>query len=146
MPNQPAIILLAEDSADDAVLIKRALKEVTRDVKLRHVRDGTECIRYLAGEDPYDDRETFPFPAFLLLDLKMPGEDGFDVLRWLKQHPEIRLPVIVLTGSIAERDRTESLNLGAREFHQKPAGYDDTVALAAAICQRWFGSGSAAAS
>jgi len=146
MPNQPAVILLAEDSADDAVLIKRALKEVTHEVKLRHVRDGTECIHYLAGDEPYGDRQHFPFPAFLLLDLKMPGEDGFDVLRWLKQHPEIRLPVIVLTGSIAERDRTDSLNLGAREFHQKPAAYDDTVALAAAICQRWFGSGSAAAS
>jgi len=142
----PNIILLAEDDENDVILIKQALKSVSQQHKIRHVHNGEECIEYLAGDVPYNDRETFPFPSFLLLDLKMPRQDGFDVLRWLQAHPELSLPVIVLTGSGLPRDKTQSLELGAREFHSKPTAFEETVALAAAICERWFGSGGAAVS
>ena len=145
MPILPPIVLLADDDEDDVFFFARALKQVSLAHTFRHVIDGDDCIRYLKGDPPYDDRDHSPFPALLLLDLKMPGKDGFDVLRWLKQHPEVSIPVIVLTGSNFERDRTDSLGLGAREFHIKPLAFEDTVVLAQAICGRWFGSASATA-
>ena len=138
----PNIILLAEDDENDVILIKQALKSVSQQHKLRLVRNGEECIAYLSGKRPYDDRENFPFPSFLLLDLKMPGQDGFDVLKWLRAHPEVSLPVIVLTGSGLPKDKAQSLDLGAREFHSKPTQFEETVALAQAICGRWFSPGS----
>jgi len=142
----PNIILLAEDDPNDVIIIKKALESVSHEHKIRHVRNGDDCIHYLAGTEPYDDRDTFPFPSFLLLDLKMPGQDGFDVLKWLRAHPEVILPVIVLTGSGLPKDKAQSLDLGAREFHSKPTQFEETVALAQAICGRWFSPGGPPAS
>ena len=146
MPILPQIVLLADDDEDDVFFITRALKSVAQALTIRHVTNGDDCIRYLKGDPPYDDRERCPFPALLLLDLKMPGKDGFDVLRWLKQHPDVRVTVIVLSGSDFARDREEALRLGAREVYQKPLGLEDIVAVFQDICGRWFGSASADAS
>ena len=143
MQVQSRIILLAEDDDDDSFFVMRAMKHVPVAHTLIHVTNGEDCIAYLGGKPPYDDHERFPLPALLLLDLKLPRKDGFDVLCWLQQHAEIDVPVIVLSGSAFDRDRTEALRLGAREFHQKLADLEDTAALAEGICARWL-SGSAA--
>ena len=138
MPTNDFTILLAEDDDDDAMFILRALKEVCPENEAIHVHDGEDAVHYLKGEGPFADRRRFAAPALLLLDLKMPGEDGFYVLEWLRDHPQADLPVIVLTGSAFPQEKDRALELGAREFHEKPVAYEDTLALIKGICSRWL--------
>src|SRR5689334_9901661 len=100
MKNSVPTILLAEDDADDAFFVEHALGKTCDRHRFRRVIDGTEAINYLQRRPPYDHPENYPAPSMLLLDLKMPREDGFDVLQWLQTHSDGALPVIVLTGSI----------------------------------------------
>ena len=94
-------VLLAEDNPDDVFLVRRAFQETSALNPVHAVGNGDEAIQYLAGEGKYGDRAVFPFPALLLLDLKMPVKDGLEVLRWLHEHPEIpsKLPVVVLSST-----------------------------------------------
>src|SRR5436309_14494688 len=80
----PEILVLAvEDSSDDYLLIKRGFRKMERIRLVGQVADGEEAMAYLKGEGKYANRQEFPFPDLLLLDLKMPGVDGFVFLRWL---------------------------------------------------------------
>src|SRR5258706_12086044 len=94
-------VLLAEDNADDVLLIRRAFRDNDIQNPLEVVENGEEAIHYLGGEGRYADRAAFPFPALFLLDLKMPVKDGLEVLRWLSGHPDIsrQLPVVVLSSA-----------------------------------------------
>ena len=91
-------ILVAEDSHDDLLLLKRALQKARVLNPVLSVHDGEETIAYLQGEGPYSAREKYPFPILLLLDLNMPKKSGFDVLAWLQGRPMKDLGVVVLTG------------------------------------------------
>src|ERR1051325_11431606 len=86
MPDN-SVILLAEDREDDVLLIRRAFKKAHLLNPLHVVHDGEEAIAYLKGEGQYANRAEYPLPALLLLDLKMPRRDGFDVLTWIRQEP-----------------------------------------------------------
>src|SRR5438132_4460545 len=100
-----AVILLAEDLEDDILLIRRAFERGNIDKPLQIVRDGEETIAYLKGEGKYANRAEYPLPDLLLLDLKMPRLDGFEVLRWIRQQPGLEgLRVVVLTSSEDMRD------------------------------------------
>src|SRR2546421_5940528 len=100
-------ILVAEDDPYDAFLLKRAFIKAGIDVHMDFVEDGEETIHYLKGENGFSDRTLHPFPVLLLLDLKMPKMDGFDVLRWLKEQTGLkRLLVTVLSSS----DHPEDIN------------------------------------
>lgn len=115
------MILLVEDDPDDLFLMERALLKTRLSVPLHHAKNGQEAIDYLQAVGPYSDRSRFPLPALILLDLKMPFVDGFEVLFWLKQNPALHhFPVIVLTSSLEESDRQKALELGARGFFIKP--------------------------
>src|SRR3954468_12440436 len=104
MSDEP-VILLAEDREDDILLIQKAFAKSTLPYVLRVVRNGEEAVAYLKGEPPYDDRSAFPLPALLLLDLKMPRMDGFEVLEWIRQDPRFfALRVLVLTSSELSAD------------------------------------------
>src|SRR5437016_14158370 len=104
MPDQ-AIILLAEDREDDVLLIRKAFSKANISNPLQVVRDGEEAIAYLSGEGKYSNRDEYPLPDLFLLDLKMPGKDGFDVLRWVRQQTGLSaLSVVVLTSSEDMRD------------------------------------------
>src|SRR5882724_11111509 len=116
MTDRP-IILLAEDIEDDVILIERAFRKARIAVPLMAVRDGEEAICYLSGFGRFADRTQFPFPDLLLLDLKLPIRDGFEVLRWIQTQPELKkLPVIVLTQSDRIKDANEAYRLGAYSF------------------------------
>src|ERR1044071_3849042 len=94
------VILLVEDRADDVDLIQRALREanITNTIAVTH--DGEEALAYLKGEGIFADRHSYPFPHIILLDLKMPRMDGFEVLREMRGHREwSSIRVIVLTSS-----------------------------------------------
>ena len=119
-------ILIAEDDENYATLLKRALQQTGRPDPVHQVANGREAIDYLAGNGKYADREAFPFPGVLFLDLKMPGLGGFDVLRWMQENPECRVtPTLVLSSSVLERDVELSYALGAHAYLGKPATVDE---------------------
>src|SRR5205085_6420287 len=98
MPDQ-ALILIAEDREDDVLLIRRSLEKAVVPNPIQIVRNGEETIAYLTGEGKFANRDEYPLPGLLLLDLKMPRTDGFEVLSWIRQQPGLRaLRVIVLTS------------------------------------------------
>src|SRR5438876_799725 len=93
-------ILLVEDDDNDVVLIQHAFRKAGLREALKVVRSGEQALEYLSGEGDYADRERFPLPFLLLLDLKMPGTNGFEVLQWVRQTSDLkRLLVVVLTSS-----------------------------------------------
>jgi CheY-like chemotaxis protein len=123
-------ILLAEDDPNDVLLIQRAFQKAGFKDALKVVRDGQQAVDYLAGNGSYADRERFPLPYLLLLDLKMPGTDGFEVLQWLRQEPEMRrLLVVVLTSSNLQADVDRAYELGANSYLVKPVEFDQMVNL-----------------
>src|SRR5690242_2639548 len=112
--NKARVILLVDDNQDDIMLIQRAFERAGLTHRIIHVSSGGEAIAYLQGEAPYRDRFTCPLPDMMLLDIKMPATDGFDVLRWVRRQPELsRLCVVMLTSSDQIRDVNLAYQLGA---------------------------------
>jgi CheY-like chemotaxis protein len=127
---QNEFILLAEDDPNDVLLIQRAFQKAGFKNMLKVVRDGEQAIEYLAGRGAYSNRERFPLPYLLLLDLKMPGTDGFEVLQWLRGEPDLkRLLVVVLTSSNLQADVDRAYELGANSYLVKPVEFDEMVDL-----------------
>ena len=119
------VILLVEDNRDDEVLTLRALKKshILNDVIV--ARNGVEALDYLFGEGGYADRDMSVMPAVILLDLKLPLLDGFEVLKRLRSEVRTKfLPVVVLTTSREERDLLDSYSLGANSYIRKPVDFE----------------------
>jgi CheY-like chemotaxis protein len=127
---QNQYILMAEDDPNDVLLIQRAFGKAGLKDALKIVRDGEQAIAYLSGSGAYADRERHPLPYLLLLDLKMPGTDGFEVLQWLRGEPDLRrLLVVVLTSSNLQADVDRAYELGANSYLVKPVEFDEMVNL-----------------
>lgn len=125
-PNR--VILIAEDSEDDIDLLKIAFRRLGIKNPIQVVRDGQEAIDYLSRAGQYADRERFPFPAIVFLDLKMPRKTGLEVLEWLSTHPNCSiLPTMVFTSSSQESDITKAYRLGANCYMVKPGALDELV-------------------
>src|SRR6266576_731454 len=121
-------ILLVDDDENDALLLQRAFKKAGLHDWLRVLTQGQEAINYLSGRDSYADRERFPLPYLVLLDLKMPGIDGFEVLRWARSEPDLkRLLVVVLTSSNLQADVDRAYDLGANSYLVKPVEFSQMV-------------------
>ena len=128
--NQFAPILLAEDDEDDIFIMRRALRSAGIANPLQIVRDGREAIQYLKGEGAYADRKQYPWPCLLLLDLRMPLMDGFDVLAWLQRRRRPKdLLAVILSNSKDEADMLRASELGADAYAIKPDAYDDLVTI-----------------
>jgi CheY-like chemotaxis protein len=124
------IILLAEDDPNDVLLIQRAFRKAGLQEVLKTVRDGEEAIQYLDGRGDFSDRTLFPVPFLVLLDLKMPGTDGFGVLSWARSQPDLkRLLIVVLTSSNFQSDVDRAYELGANSYLVKPVEFKDMVNL-----------------
>jgi len=134
-----AVILLAEDRDDDVALIRRAFLKANIINPLFVVRDGEEAMYYLSGEGKYANREEYPLPDLLLLDLKMPRMDGFELLRWVRQQPGLKaLRIVVLTSSEEVRDVNEAYQLGANSFLVKPMDFEHFVKVSQALRGYWL--------
>jgi CheY-like chemotaxis protein len=119
MQFQPTI-LLAEDEDDEAFLLERALKKASIPHPVQRVKNGAEVIDYLCGAGRYGDRNRFPFPIILLLDLNMPKKSGFEVLEWIRQSDFKALAIDVFSGSSRHEDIDRALRLGANLYLKKP--------------------------
>jgi CheY-like chemotaxis protein len=136
---QEATILLVEDDPDDVLLMQRAFSRARLANPLRVVRDGEEAIRYLSGQGIYKARDKYPVPLLLLLDLRMPKKNGFEVLEWIRDQPEHNdLPVVVLTSSAEQPDAIKAFKLGASSYLVKPAQFDDLVQLMLRLQGYWI--------
>lgn len=119
-----SVILIAEDDENDVFLIRRAFHQAQFENPLQVVPTGEDAIAYLRGDSPFTDRSRFPIPALMLLDLKMPRKNGFEVLAWIRQHGEFNaLPVVVLTSSQESADINRAYALGANSYLVKPASF-----------------------
>ena len=133
------VILLAEDNEDHVALVQRAFKQAGLLNPLYVVNDGVEAIAYLSGDGKYENRNEYPLPSLLLLDLKMPHKNGFEVLDWIRHAPGLSgLRVVVLTSSEEIRDVNRAYELGANSFLVKPVDFRDFVQLTVAIKGYWI--------
>lgn len=134
-----AKILLIEDNPMDVILTLDAFKEAKLKNTINVARSGEEALDYLFGNGKYSDREQFPMPNIVLLDLKMPGIDGFEVLRQIKQTKVLkRIPVIILTSSKEEGDLVLSYDIGANSYLLKPISFNGFVDVVKKIDDYWF--------
>jgi two-component system response regulator len=126
-------VVLVEDNADDVELMRRAFRADDINCDLRVAHDGEGAIELLLGSS-----DTSP-PAVVLLDLKLPGADGFEVLRRLRDDPRTRsLPVVVLTSSVEPDDVSKAYRLGANSYVRKPMSFGDLVAATRQIAAYWL--------
>jgi CheY-like chemotaxis protein len=139
MTPESAVILLVEDLEDDIILIRKAFAKANLSNPLHAVKGGEQAIAYLRGEIPFTNRKEYPLPDLILLDLKMPGIDGFETLRWIRSQPDLRgIPVIVLTTSEDLRDVNKAYAAGANSFLLKPFDFNNSVELARLLHDYWL--------
>lgn len=133
---QTFLVLVADDSEDDRILLKKALKNGSHLQLIGEVSNGKDLIAYLKGHEHFNDREKYPLPDLLLLDLKMPHKDGFEVLSWLRTQNFRQLTVVVLTDSMQTEHIKRALDLGADLFQVKPRMPHDLATMILALEER----------
>lgn len=139
MSAKPAHILLVEDSQLDIELTLDAFQEAHLKNSVAIARNGQEALDYLFGAGAFADRDQYPLPNLILLDLKLPGVDGFEVLRRIKGELILkRIPVIILTSSKEEGDRALSYDLGANSYLVKPVSFEGFVRVVQQIDGYWL--------
>jgi CheY-like chemotaxis protein len=137
--NSPATVLQVEDDENDVVFFNLALNEACAEVSLQTAGDGDQAIAYLSGAGPYANRQAYPLPALILLDLRLPKIPGLRVLEWIRQQTVFReLPVIILSSSDADTDIETAYRLGADSYFVKPVNPCDLVKIVQYIRDRWL--------
>ena len=132
-------ILLADDDSDSAFLTSRAFKDSGVSNAVMVVPDGTAAIDYLAGTGKYADRSAFPLPCLLLLDQKLPGRSGLEVLEWVRGKSKVcTLPVLLLSASTFDGDVNAAYLLGANGYLVKPATLEEMRIIAKAVKDYWL--------
>ncbi len=132
-------ILQVEDDGNDVFFLEHAFRHAGIVDLLHVVRDGHEAIDYIQGTGSFTDRARFPFPCLVLLDLKLPRKDGFEVLRWIRDQPNGRLlTVLVLTSSSRQEEIDRCYSLGANSFIVKPSELQERLELAKLIQAYWL--------
>ena len=126
MGYEPSDILLVEDEPAHAELTKRAIRKARNTNRIHIVTDGEKAFDYLYNRGKYKDKVKYPTPGLILLDIKLPGIDGLDVLKKIKEDPLLkRIPVIMLTTSEREEDIVRSYEHYANSYLTKPVGFKE---------------------
>jgi CheY-like chemotaxis protein len=138
-----ATILLVEDNEDDVFAMRRALKLSHVANPLQVATDGQQAMDYLRGDGTYANREQFPLPFLIFLDLKLPYYTGFEILEWIRTQPALdSTVVIVLTGSAESRDKDKAYSLGARSYLVKPPTPETLRAILGSLNTSWLSKSS----
>lgn len=132
-------ILLVEDEPNDVFLFERAFRKLNLSGNLQVASDGEAAISYLTGEGEYADRERYPIPSLVLLDLKLPRISGLEILSWLRQQPGLkRLLVVVLSSSKETIDINRAYDLGANSYLVKPVAFGTLVNIVKTLDLYWL--------
>jgi DNA-binding response OmpR family regulator len=139
MTRAKATVLHVEDDPNDRLFVERAFKKAGVPVELRAVSSGEEALSYLSAEGAFADRKRFPTPVFMLLDLKLTGMSGFEILEWArKQRGSKLLPIAVLTSSREGSDVKRAYEAGATTYFVKPADTEELHVLLKTLADYWF--------
>ena len=134
-----SVVLLVEDQEYDVELMRRAFRVLRLRNPLHVVTDGDQAIRYLEGSGEFANREEYPLPSVVLLDLKLPRRTGFEVLKWIREQPTLRsIRVIVLTSSQLLDEVNYAYNLGANSFLTKPTNFKQFLSEIQIVAQYWL--------
>src|ERR1051326_1351565 len=132
------IILLVEDSQNDALLLEHALEKAGLAKPLQVVRDGVDAMSYLLGLGDFADRQRHPAPNILIIDLNLPRLNGLELLAWLRTQPDLQhLMVVVLSGSARKQEVNKAYHMGAKSYLVKPAKPDQLQPLADTFYRYW---------
>ncbi|MEN0039713.1 MAG: response regulator [Pseudomonadota bacterium] len=135
----PISILVADDDADDRLMIAEAFEEAMLKNPVNFVKDGIELLEYLRHEGAYGDADKYPMPGIILLDLNMPRMDGRTALEEIRKDPVLkRIPIVVLTTSQAEEDILRTYDLGVNSFITKPVTFDGLVQVVQVLNRYWI--------
>ncbi|HLK52563.1 MAG TPA: response regulator [Candidatus Angelobacter sp.] len=139
-PQTPPVILLVEDNTLDVKLLMAALVRTPGEINLIRVNDGDKAVDYLTGTPPFDDREKYPIPITMMLDIKLPKRSGFEVLEWLRSQPGPirRLPTVVFTSSQHKVDINKAFDRGANAYLTKPASVKELTSLLGDLKNFWL--------
>lgn len=133
------VILIADDDAEDRMLVKDALEETCLKNSIHFVENGEELMDYLNHRGRFANKVQYPTPGLILLDLNMPKKDGREVLKEMKEDEHLRLiPVVVLTTSKAEEDILRTYDLGVSSFITKPVTFAALVDIMKTLSKYWF--------
>ncbi|MFL5731404.1 MAG: response regulator [Cytophagaceae bacterium] len=135
----PIIILIADDDEEDRMLVKEALDESRLVNNLQFAENGEELMDYLHNKGKYADKEKYPRPGLILLDLNMPKKDGREALKEIKADHDLKvIPVVILTTSKAEEDILKTYDLGVSSFITKPVTFSSLVDTMRTLSKYWF--------
>jgi two-component system response regulator len=136
---EQSVILLVEDNPDDEALTLRALKKNNIRNEVIIARDGVQAVDYLFGTGAHAGRDLSVMPQVILLDLKLPKMDGFEVLERIRSSEATQyLPVVILTTSSEDQDRIRGYDLGANSFVRKPVEFDKFIEAVRQLGLYWL--------
>ncbi|NEU69314.1 response regulator [Spirosoma agri] len=131
-------VLIADDDADDRMLLEQAMRQNGYDKQIKFVEDGEQLMEYMRREGRFTE-QTAPWPSLLILDLNMPRKNGFQALTEIKADPALRrLPIVVMTTSSTDEDVIRSYNLGVNSFITKPFSFNRMVEMIGALKTYWM--------
>ena len=140
MESKSQIVLSVDDNDVDGALLERAFKRTSIPARLYRVSEGPQALAYLSGDGIYRDRDSYPLPDLVLLDLAMPKMSGVEVLKWIRQQSVIRKTrVLIFTSSEKPEDFRAASEIGADAYLLKPTKFDDLKKLVKQIHEEWLG-------
>ena len=140
---QPCVILYAEDEDTDVLFLELAFQRAGLPHTLKAVPDGQTALDYLQGNGSYSDREKYPLPRLILLDINMPRKSGFEVLAWIRRQTHLKaVPVVMFTSSEHPADMEKARQLAADDYLIKPSNPLELSEMVKSLHERWLSDGA----
>ena len=131
--------MLIEDEATDSLLVRKAFEKAGVENPIQTLSHGDKALAYLEGIGEYQDRAKYPLPIFILLDLKLPGMMGLQLLKWIRTRKDLRMiPVVVLTNSAEDMDVKSAYEAGANSYLLKPADRNEVFRVVQLVQKYWL--------
>ncbi len=132
-------VLHVDDDPNDTELLQAASRQAGVPFALQHIQDGEHAIAYLNGLGDFADRRRYPVPSLIILDLKLPRTSGFEVLKWMREHPQYAgIPIVVLSGSENQDDIQRCYSMGANSYIVKPLEYQALIRVVETLHTVWL--------